>query len=97
MDELQKAFVDMQKVKNKETKRKDIIIIVLIIALFLEPIILGAGFLWYESQYTYEETMEEEKTVDVETEGDNANAEYNEVMGNQYNDNAIHNESGADS
>lgn len=34
----------------------------------------------------------ETKSVDVGTNGDNANAEYNDVDGNQYNDNATHNE-----
>lgn len=38
----------------------------------------------------------ETKSVDVGTEGDNANAEYNDVGGNQYNDNAIHNQGGDD-
>lgn len=40
---------------------------------------------------TTEQTTET-KSVDVGTNGDNANAEYNDVDGNQYNDNATHNE-----
>lgn len=48
----------------------------------------------YESQYDYVTTEQttETKSVDVGTDGDNANAEYNDVDGNQYNDNATHNE-----
>ena len=88
------VFVDMQKQKNKELKRKDIIIAILIIFLFVEPIVLYAEHLWYESQYEYTETTTEEQKVEVSTSGDNANAEYNDVDGNQYNDNATHNENG---
>lgn len=39
------------------------------------------------------ETYDTTKDVDIDTKGDNANAEYyNDVNGNQYNDDAIHNE-----
>lgn len=93
-DNMRDVFVDMQKQKNKELKRKDIIIAILIIFLFVEPIVLYAEHLWYESQYEYTETTTEEQKVEVSTSGDNANAEYNDVDGNQYNDNATHNESG---
>lgn len=57
-----------------------------------------AVFVWYESQFDYVTTTQETETksVDVGTEGDNANAEYNDVGGNQYNDNAIHNQGGDD-
>lgn len=92
--DLQDVFVNMQKESNKKAKRKDIIIVILIVFLFLEPIAFYTGFLWYESQFDYIETATEEKTVDLDTSGDNANAEYNEVNGNQYNGNATHNESG---
>nr|DAX35069.1 MAG TPA: hypothetical protein [Bacteriophage sp.] len=40
------------------------------------------------------ETYDTTKDVDIDTKGDNANAEYNDVNGNQYNDDAIHNEGG---
>ena len=93
-DNMRDVFVDMQKQKNKELKRKDIIIAILIIFLFVEPIVLYAEHLWYESQYEYAETTLEEQKVEVSTSGDNANAEYNDVNGNQYNDNATHSESG---
>lgn len=93
-DNMRDVFVDMQKQKNKELKRKDIIIAILIIFLFVEPIVLYAEHLWYESQYEYTETTKEEQKVEVSTSGDNANAEYNDVNGNQYNDNATHSESG---
>lgn len=95
MDDIMRdVFVNMQKQKNKELKRKDIIIAILVIFLFVEPIVFYAGHLWYESQYEYTETTTEEQKVEVSTSGDNANAEYNDVDGNQYNDNATHNESG---
>ena len=95
MDDIMRdVFVNMQKQKNKELKRKDIIIAILVVFLFVEPVVFYASHLWYESQYEYTETTTEEQKVEVSTSGDNANAEYNDVDGNQYNDNATHNESG---
>lgn len=60
--------------------------------MFLEAIVGYSGFIWYESQFDYVTTEQETQDVDLSTEGDNANAEYNEVQGNQYNDSATHNE-----
>ena len=40
----------------------------------------------------YVTTEQTTQDVDLSTEGENANAEYNDVQGNQYNDSATHNE-----
>lgn len=62
--------------------------------MFAEAVIFYGGFVWYESQFDYVSTDSQE--VNVETSGENANEEYNDndVQGNQYNDNAVHNEGG---
>lgn len=69
-------------------KMKDAIIIVLIVCMMIEACAFYIGFVWYESQFDTTTTT----TTEVYTEGDNANAEYNNVEGNQYNDSSVHNE-----
>ena len=97
-NELQKLLIDTQKQYSNSNKSKDRIIMLLIVLIFLEAVTFFSGFIWYESQFEYEEVTETktEQTVDLSSEGDNANAEYNDIEGNQYNDNAIHNESSDD-
>ena len=92
MNEFEKVLIDSQKEVGKSNKRKDKIIVLLIVLMFLEAIVGYSGFIWYESQFDYVTTEQETQDVDLSTEGDNANAEYNEVQGNQYNDSATHNE-----
>lgn len=78
-----KLLQDMVAESNQAAKRKDRIILVLILCLLIEALGFFAGFVWYESQF---ETITTE-TTEVYTEGDNANAEYN-----SYNDSSTHNE-----
>ena len=89
---LNEVLVDVQKEYAHSNRIKTRIIILLIVLMFLQSVIGYCGFVWYESQFEYVTT----ETVEVGTEGDNANAEYNDVDGNQYNDNAVHNEGGAE-
>ena len=93
-NEFDNLLLDIQKEYSHSNRMKDKIIVVMIVLMFLEAIIGYCGFVWYESQYDYVTTEQttETKSVDVGTNGDNANAEYNDVNGNQYNDNATHNE-----
>lgn len=96
MNENDKALIDImidtQKQYTKSNRVKDKIIILLIVAMFLEAVIGYCGFVWYESQFDYVTTEQTTQDVDLSTEGENANAEYNSVEGNQYNDSATHNE-----
>ena len=91
-NEFERVLLDVQKEYSKSNKFKDKIIIVLIVLMFLEAVVGYSGFLWYESQFDYVTTEQTTSDIDLSTEGDNANAEYNEVQGNQYNDGATHNE-----
>nr|DAH83527.1 MAG TPA: hypothetical protein [Caudoviricetes sp.] len=92
MEEFSEVLLDVQKEYKRSNKLKDIIIIILIVLMFLQSAFNFGCFVWYESQFDYVTTSG--KDVDVETSGDNANAEYNDVSGNQYNDNAVHNQGG---
>lgn len=92
MEEFSEVLIDVQKEYKRSNKLKDIIIIILIVLMFLQSAFSFGCFVWYESQFDYVTT--DGKNVDVETSGDNANAEYNDVNGNQYNDNAVHNQGG---
>lgn len=96
--EYEKVLIDTQKEYSHSNRVKDKIIILLIVLMFLEAVIGYCGFVWYESQFDYVTTEETEMTKDVSigTNGDNANAEYNDMNGNQYNDSAVHNEGGVD-
>lgn len=92
MEEFGEVLLDVQKEYKRSNKLKDIIIIILIVLMFLQSAFSFGCFVWYESQFDYVTTNG--KDVDVETSGDNANSEYNDVSGNQYNDNAVHNQGG---
>lgn len=96
MEEFSEVLLDVQKEYKRSNKLKDIIIIILIVLMFLQSAFSFGCFVWYESQFEYYDTAQEENTkdVDIETSGDSANAECNDVSGNQYNDNAVHNQGG---
>lgn len=91
-EELEQVLMDTQKEYSRSNRMKDKIIVVLIVLMFFEAIVGYCGFVWYESQFDYVTTEQTTQDVDLSTEGDNANAEYNDVQGNQYNDSATHNE-----
>ena len=97
---IKKLMSDVQSEYLKSNKTKDKIIVLLIVLMFLEAAVFFGGFVWYESQFEYVETMTEEVTTtetndtDLSTEGDNASIDYDNVEGNQYNDNVTHNEGG---
>ena len=61
--------------------------VILIISILSNLVIVGA-FLWYESQWEYETTTETVTTQTV----DGENSQINNIDGDQYNDNATHNE-----
>lgn len=97
-DDVEKLLFDTQRIYSESNKIKDKIIIMLIVLMFLEAVAGFAGFVWYESQFETVQTTEETETkdVDLSTSGDSADATYNDVSGDQYNDDAVHNEGGVD-
>lgn len=95
---IKKLMSDVQSEYLKSNKTKDRIIILLIVLMFLEAAVFFGGFVWYESQFEYVETTEDAESVSLDTNGDNASIDYdyNNIDGNQYNDNVTHNEGGVD-
>lgn len=89
-----KVLLDVQKEYARSNKIKDKIIVLLIVLMFAEAVVGYSGFVYYESQFETTTTEKIEVGTEVGTEGENANAEYNDndVSGNQYNGNAVHNE-----
>lgn len=73
---------------QKESNKR--MFIALIISLLINVCVV-AGFLYYESLWKYETTT---TTVTQEVEGEGS--DINNVQGDQYMDNATHNEGGAD-
>ena len=90
-DSSERLILDTQKVYSESNRRKDKIIVLLIVLMFLEAATGFGAFAWYESQFETVATEETTESVEVNTEGDNANAEYNEAHGDQYNDSVTHN------
>ena len=90
----ERLLLDSQKHMSHANRIKTRIIVLLIVLMFLEACFFYAGFVWYESQFdvTTTTTQEVKDNVELKTDGDNANIDYDEVGGNQYNDNAVHNE-----
>ena len=93
---IEEIIFDSAKELRKQNKVKDKIIILLVILMFLESVFFYSGFIWYESQFEVVETYDTTDDIDINTEGENASIDYNNVEGNQYNDNATHNEGGVD-
>lgn len=79
---LNKVIINLLKQQRETNKR---MFIALIVSILVNLAIVG-GFLWYESQWEYTETKE----ITQEVSGNDS--DINNVSGNQYKDNAIHNE-----
>lgn len=79
---LNKVIINLLKQQRETNKR---MFIALIVSILVNLAIVG-GFLWYESQWEYTETKE----ITQEVSGNDSDS--NNVSGNQYKDNAIHNE-----
>lgn len=78
---LNKAIINLLKQQRETNKR---MFIALIVSILVNLAIVG-GFLWYESQWGYTEAKE----ITQEVSGNDS--DINNVSGNQYKDNAIHN------
>lgn len=76
--------LDMLESKKRECK---LFFIALIFSLIVNVIIVG-GFLWYESQWEYTDTV----TTTTEQEVSGTDSEINNIEGDQYKDNSVHNE-----
>lgn len=93
-DTLIEVLKQTQTEYAKSNKIKDKIIILLICLMFMEAVVGYAGFVWYESQFGIEDKVTTTEETTVTTEGENATIDYDNVEGDQYNDNAVHDEGG---
>lgn len=87
MNQLLLEMAKSQKESNKATVR---IFMVSMICYTILLITLIVGFFWYESQFEYVEEIVTEETITQEVSGEGS--EINNVEGNLYKDNSIHNE-----
>lgn len=81
------VLLETQREYAHSNKMKDKIIILLIVCMLIETL----AFVWYESQYTYLDGEYATKTIEMDASGDSANTEYNDVAGDMYKDEAVHN------
>jgi len=83
----------VQVVQNQRNNAKTLIKLIVILSICFTVIIASmiVGFFWYESQFEYVDTYTYSEETTQEVDGDNATI--NNIEGNQYNDNAVHNES----
>lgn len=87
-----KLLLEMVKNQRDNTKNITRLFIITVVCYTVLLISMIAGFFWYESQFVYTEEVVTEEVITQEVSGDDA--EINNVEGNMYNDNAIHNENG---
>lgn len=87
-EQLNNLLLDVVKSQKRSYKSLITVFIVTVISLTLIICTMIFLFTWYESQF---ETTEETKTEITQT-VDGENSSINNVTGNQYNDNAIHNQ-----
>lgn len=87
-EQLNNLLLDVVKSQKKSYKNLITVFIVTVISLTLIICTMIFSFTWYESQFEITEETKAEITQTV----DGENSSINNVTGNQYNDNAIHNQ-----
>ena len=91
MNALNKILIDTDRTQGQMLRHFKNMIITAIICLSLIICCMVIGFFWYDNQFETVEADGITKTTTMTTSGDNANIN-NITDGDQYNDNAIHNE-----
>ena len=82
----------IEVIQNQKKNAKSLIRFLVIIVICFTIIICSmiGGFFWYESQFEYVETQTYSEQIDQEISGEGSSI--NNIEGNQYNGNAIHND-----
>ena len=82
----------IEVIQNQKKNAKSLIRFLVVIVICFTIIICSmiGGFFWYESQFEYVETQTYSEQVDQEVSGEGSSI--NNIEGNQYNGNAIHND-----
>lgn len=86
------VLVDMAKSQRKTISKLIKIFIIMIVCNMIIMISGIVGFFWYESQFEIITTETVETTTTQEVSGEDS--EINNIEGNMYKDNAVHNEGG---
>lgn len=87
-DELNSLLLEIVKSQKRSYKNLVVVFAVTIVCLSVIICTIVGCFTWYESQF--ETGYVTTETVEQEVSGENSNI--NNISGNQYNDNAVHNE-----
>jgi len=89
-----KELVDLltQVIQNQRANNRSLIKVIIVVSICYTLVVgsLIGAFMWRESQFDYLETYSYSEEVEQEVSGENSTI--NNVKGNQYNDNAVHNE-----
>ena len=82
----------IEVIQNQKKNAKSLIRFLVVIVICFTIIICSmiGGFFWYESQFEYVETQTYSEQIDQEVSGEGSSI--NNIEGNQYNGNAIHND-----
>ena len=91
-DAMNKLLLEMVKNQKNSIKNLTKVFIISIICYTLLLISLIVGFVVYESQFETTETTTTTVTTTQEVDGENS--EINNVLGNMYKDNSVHNDNG---
>lgn len=92
MEVANKLLLDMVKSQRKNNTNTFKIFITTLICYTLILISMVIGFFVYESQFEVTDAIKETSTKTIEQEVSGDGSEINNVEGNMYKDNAIHNE-----
>lgn len=86
--ELNSLLVEVVKNQKRSYKILATVFVTVVVCLTIIICSLIGAFTWYEAQFEYETVATE--TVEQEVSGNGSSI--NNIEGNQYNDNAVHNE-----
>ena len=105
MDDITREIIldSLHEIRRGAKWKDRLIILLVVMCVVMGVATMVMGKITYDTlTYEYVETTTTTETTsttytddtDLSTEGDNASIEYNDVGGDQYNDNATHNEGG---
>lgn len=88
--ELTQLLIEVIQNQKKNAKSLIRFLVVIVICFTIIVCSMIGGFFWYESQFEYVETQTYSEQIDQEVSGEGSSI--NNIEGNQYNGNAIHND-----
>lgn len=86
---MNQLLLEMVKTQKKNVKDLVRVFVITIVCYTILLLAMVGGFFWYESQFEVTEQVVTEETTTQEVSGEGS--EINNVEGNMYKDNAVHN------